>query len=386
MGKALSSRERMLAAINLQEPDYSPLWVQWAHKPTQILDWTDPVDRAEKVLDMGLDETVRIDVPFSVHPDVTSKVWVEHPTDSRYPLIHKEWSTPKGVIKQVVQKTPDWEAEATRSDDLKIMDDWNVPRSLEFPVKDLSDLEKLDYLYQPPTSDQMAQFEEMLARAKELDRRRGLLIEGGWVWLGDLLFWLLGAQGVVLAQTDKPELVEALLDRAVRWDDIRINRLLDAGVDVITQRAWYESTDFWGLRGFRRFLKPLLRERVERVHSAGAKMIWICTTGDRHRLSDLIDAGVDVLWGVDPVQDKTADLPLFKQMAQGKLCLSGGVNGQVTLVEGTTDDVREEVRTACRILGPGGGFYLSPIDNVYKYTPRANLEAMIDEWRRVRGG
>jgi hypothetical protein len=93
---------------------------------------------------------------------------------------------------------------------------------------------------------------------------------------------------------------------------------------------------------------------------------------------------VDILWGVDPVQDRTADLPFFKRKAAGKLCLLGGVNAQVTLVESTEEDIRAEVRRACEILGPGGGFILSPIDNIYEYTPKAHLEALIAEWRRVR--
>ena len=380
MGSSMSSRERMLAAIDHQEPDHIPLWFNWQHRPTQILDWTDTVERAEQVLDMGLDETMLINAPLSVHPAVSSKVWVEHPHNSRYPLIHKEWHTPKGVLRQVVQRTDDWAG----GDDVGIIGDLNVPRSLQFPVKGLEDVEKLDYFYQPPASEQMAAFRETMGRMKELDRRRGVLVEGGWVYLGDMLFWLLGAQGLILAQADRPELVEALLEKVVEWENTRIELLLDAGVDIITHRAWYESTDFWGVSGFRRFIKPLLKERAAFVHSAGAKFSWICTTGLRPRLDDLLDVGVDILWGVDPVQDTTADLERFKCEAGGEMCLLGGVNAQVTLTLGTETEIREETRRACQVLGPGGGFILAPIDNIYEFTPRQNLEALIDEWKRVR--
>jgi len=79
-----------------------------------------------------------------------------------------------------------------------------------------------------------------------------------------------------------------------------------------------------------------------------------------------------------------AFLPHFKRVAAGKFCLLGGVNAQVTLIESTEEEIRAEVRRACRILGPGGGFILAPIDNIYEYTLKAHLEALIDEWRRVR--
>ncbi len=50
----------------------------------------------------------------------------------------------------------------------------------------------------------------------------------------------------------------------------------------------------------------------------------------------------------------------------------------------TEEEIRREVRYACETLGPGGGFILAPIDNIYDYTPRRNIEALMDEWRKVR--
>ena len=376
----LSSRERMLAAINHQEADHIPLWFNWQYKHTEILDWDDIVARAERVLDMGLEDTMLVNAPLSVDPAVHSRVRVEQEVGGRYPLIRKEWHTPKGTLRQVVKKTEDW----TGGDDVGITGDLNVPRSIEFPVKGLEDVEKLDYFYRPPTKEQLSRFRETIGRMKALDRERGILIEGGWVRLGDMLYWLLGAEGVIWAQADQPDLVNALLDRVMAWEGIRIELLLDAGVDIITQRAWYESTDIWGVAGFRRFIKPRLKKVIDLVHSAGRKFSYICTTGLRPRLDDLVDLGVDVLWGVDPVQDLTADLQLFKNKVGERICLLGGLNSTVTLVTGTEADIRREVRDAARILGPGGGFIMAPIDNIYDYTPRRNLEALVDEWRKIR--
>ena len=51
------------------------------------------------------------------------------------------------------------------------------------------------------------------------------------------------------------------------------------------------------------------------------------------------------------------------------------------------EQVRQEVREALRILGPGGGFVLSPVDNVRDASEKTwgNVRAMIDEWRRRQG-
>jgi uroporphyrinogen-III decarboxylase len=179
-------------------------------------------------------------------------------------------------------------------------------------------------------------------------------------------------------------MAEELLDRFMQWEQVRLDILLDAGVDVITYRAWYESTDFWGVQSWRRFIKPRLKEIVDQVHQAGAKFSYILTTGLKARANDLAEVGIDTLWGVDPVQDLTADLPYLKRQIGDSVCLLGGVNSTVTLVNGTEEEIRREVRYACETLGPGGGFILAPIDNIYDYTPRRNIEVLVDEWRKMR--
>lgn len=385
MTRQITSRERMLGAMNHEMLDHIPLWLNIHVHENEFVRWSDPVERADKLLDMGLDDTIVVSAPLSIDPRVTTRTWTDRPADSRYPLIHKEWHTPAGVLTQTVQKTDDWyEVWGSQGEDIGILGDENVPRSLEFPLKGRDDLERLAYLFRPPTAEQLAAFRERFRRAKALDARRGILIEGGWLALGDMFLWLLGSERTILIHQDQPEMAEELLDRFMQWEQVRLDILLDAGVDVITYRAWYESTDFWGVQSWRRFIKPRLKEIVDRVHQAGAKFSYILTTGLKARANDLAEVGIDTLWGVDPVQDLTADLPYLKRQIGDSVCLLGGVNSTVTLVNGTEEEIRREVRYACETLGPGAGFILAPIDNIYDYTPRRNIEVLVDEWRKMR--
>jgi uroporphyrinogen decarboxylase len=70
-----------------------------------------------------------------------------------------------------------------------------------------------------------------------------------------------------------------------------------------------------------------------------------------------------------------------------KVALWGGVNGHLTIERGSPLDVRREAGSAMEILAPGGGFVLSPVDNVRPDTARAmdNSRVLIDEWRRLTG-
>jgi hypothetical protein len=102
-------------------------------------------------------------------------------------------------------------------------------------------------------------------------------------------------------------------------------------------------------------------------------------------LDDYLEAGIDVLIGIDPVQGAYTDLVAIKKKTAGRICLWGGVSGAVTVEMGEKEEVRAAVRQAIETLGPEG-FTLSPVDNITVDAPRTwqNIEVFIDEWKRRR--
>jgi len=381
----LTSRERLLACLRRQEPDHVPLWNLWRNRDVPFR-YNTQTERAEAVLRLGLDDTLLLQPPLNKteHYDVNrvkgvgSRVWHAHDADERYPLLVKEYDTPAGPLKQVVRQTEDW----PYGDDVRLFSDHNVSRSREFPVKGPQDLPRLRYLLGEPTVDSLAEFRRTAEQLRQDARRLEVVLEGGWTALGDAALWLLGTEALLLMQMDQPEFVEELLELVCQWELKRMALLLDEGVDVIVHSAWYESTDFWTLKNYRRLLKPRLQRLVDMAHQAGALFSYIITTSWQPLVDDLLDLGIDSLIGVDPVQGK-ADPKAIKQRLGGRVCLWGGVNGALTLGQGTPDQVRQATREAIRILGPGGGFVLYPVDQLVKETPWANVEAMIEAWREV---
>ncbi len=102
-------------------------------------------------------------------------------------------------------------------------------------------------------------------------------------------------------------------------------------------------------------------------------------------LDDYLEAGIDVLIGVDPVQGTYTNLAAFKKQTAERICLWGGVSGAVTVEMGNEEEIRVAVREAIETLGPAG-FILSPVDNITVDAPQTwrNLEVFLDEWRRRR--
>jgi len=69
-----------------------------------------------------------------------------------------------------------------------------------------------------------------------------------------------------------------------------------------------------------------------------------------------------------------------------KRCLWGGVSGAVTVETGSEQDTEAAVIQALRVLGKGGSFILSPVDNVREDTPQAwkNTYKFIETWKKHR--
>ena len=103
------------------------------------------------------------------------------------------------------------------------------------------------------------------------------------------------------------------------------------------------------------------------------------TTGVEQLGRRLIDAGVDVLYFADPVQD-LASLERVRDLLGGHLALVGGTNA-LTLASGDPARIHQEVEHAMRVLGPTGRFILHPVDALFPDTPWSGVETLIEAWR-----
>jgi len=379
----LSSRERMLYAMLGQQPDHVPLWNLWRN-PDVPFTYRNQVERAEAVVGLGLDDTLLLQPPLNKteHYDanrvegIFTRIKRDTRPGERYPVLSKEYLTADGCLRQVVRQTEDW----PYGDEIRLFSDYNVPRSIEFAVKTEGDLRSLRCILREPSMAQVREFRGQAAILRNEARRLEIVLEGGWSALGDAALWLLGTEALLIEQMDHPDLVEELLEILCQWELKRIELLLEEKVDVIVHSAWYESTNFWSPRTFRKLVKPRLQRLVDLTHQAGSLFSYIITTAWLPIADDLIEVGIDNLLGVDPVQDRI-DLEKVKQKMGGKVCLWGGVNGAITLGNGSVEEVSRETRRAIEILAPGGGFVLYPVDQLVKETPWENVLAMIDAWK-----
>jgi hypothetical protein len=389
MTSTSNSRHRMLAALACQEPDFPPcsfmLFNGLKERSTSYLDFI------QRQLDLGLDACVQLPprpplvvsdtynlhgLPVSFHPEVTLQESKTRYPGSPYPLLVKEYHTPAGVLRTEVNQDEEW----PYGDHVPFLDDYLETRSRRFLVEGLGDLPALRYLLQPPSQAEIAEFFATSAPLLEFARQRQLLVTGGWGVGADMVGWLYGLENMILASYEQPDFLRELLGLIAAWNHERMRLVLSAGPDLYIKRAWYENTDFWSPRSWKKFILPLLQTDVALCHAAGARFGYLITASCMPLLEMIAEAGVDVLIGVDPAR---WDLAEAKRRLNGRVCLWGGVNGHLTVEQGSPAEVRAEVRSALQLLSPGGGFILSPVDNVRRLTPEieANVAALIEEWQ-----
>ncbi len=386
---SMTSRERMLAALDRREPDHVPCsFMLFNSLKSTCRDYAEFIERQ---VELGLDPFVQLPprppvvvndhynlhgLPVQYDPCVKIREWKEQRADEACPLLVKEYHTPAGTLRAEVRQTEDWRW----GDHVPFLDDYIVPRSRKLLVTGPQDLEALRFLLVPPTPQETTAYLREAEPALGLAQRHHLLVAAGWGVGADLIGWIHGLDCLVYAAHDQPQFVVDMLDLIATWNRQRMTVMLRAGVDLFIKRAWYENLDFWSPAGWRRFLLPIVQADVALAHAHGARFGYLITSNCTKLLPLLVEAGIDAVIGVDP---HAWDLARAKAELGHRVCLWGGVNGHLTVEQGTPAQVEAEVADAMRILAPGGGFILSPVDNVREDTPtaRANVSALIAAWQ-----
>jgi uroporphyrinogen-III decarboxylase len=391
--QSMSSRQRMLAALTCQEVDHPPCsFMLYKGLLSQSRDYLDFIQRQ---LDLGLDAFVQLPprppvvtsdaynlhgLPVSFSPGVQVREWMVANPDEKWPVLYKEYQTPAGALRAEVYQDAEW----PYGNHIPFLDDYIETRSRKFIVTTKEDLSALRYLLIPPTATEITQYREEVIPVLEFARKHDLLVAGGWGVGADLIGWVYGLQRMMYTAYDDPEFVEELLALICSWNHSRMEVVLDSGIDLYIKRAWYENTDFWSTKNWKKFIFPILKSDVDLAHRYGAKFGYLITANCMPLIEMIVEAGVDVIIGVDPAK---WDLAKTRELTMGKACLWGGVNGHLTLEQGSPEQVRQETLVALEILSPGSGFILSPVDNVRvdNTQVRQNVLALIQAWKSTYG-
>jgi len=406
----VTSKDRILAALRGEAADHVPLttWcfgfrapdhLKWETNGRDVPFWfskrlehlhtlphpwelEDEFKRAEAWLSVGIDDVLEVSVPWSQDPAVTTRDSVIPASgDERYPVMVREYETPSGSIRHAVRKTGnEGEGWPLQPDCVPIIEDYNIPRAVQHAVSGPNDVEPIKHLFAPPSEEQGRWFADRMANMKAFADKRGLFTQA-WTAFGmDAAVWFCGTQGAIMLAMDAPEAFGRLMEIIAETDYARTEMAAAAdGVDMVCQRGWYSSTDFWSPSLFDEYVFPHLSELTALAHRHGKKFGYVMTTGVEKLGPRLADAGVDLLYFADPVQDGIA-LETVRDSLASRMTIVGGTNA-LTLHSGDSVRIRDEVKRAIDILAPTNRFILHPVDAIFPDTPWEGVEAMIGAWK-----
>jgi len=192
--------------------------------------------------------------------------------------------------------------------------------------------------------------------------------------------WMFGFDDYLYRLAAEPEVVHVFSERVLTYQKKMIDlyygelgRYIDcttSGDDFGTQTGMFMSRAM-----FDELIAPYFKERIIHTKKHTDAFYQHHTCGSVYELiPTLIKCGVDVL---NPIQPGTymMEPERLKCDYGDKITFWGGIDTQHLLLDGSVNDVKNEVKRILAVMG-GEGYILSPAHNIQPDIPFANLEAI----------
>jgi uroporphyrinogen decarboxylase len=398
----MTSRERVLAALNHHEPDRVPIdfsghrssgiaavaypklreFLGLPPRPIQVYDIIQQLAIVdEDVLDRFGVDTIEMGRGFALDEDS----WSPWTLPDGTPCLVPSWT---GIDKENGR----WIIRSKTGRVLAHMPEGVLYfEQTYFPFLDGDDLQAVSSALEesmwtavaspPGPIDSQSLSEGAKRLRKETDRAiiglfGGNLFEiGHFLYRNDKFMMLLAAE---------PQHAHRFLDKLVEIHLANLERFLGAVgeyIDIILfgDDLGMQTGPMISPQMYRDFFKPrhkLLWNRAKQL--ADVKVMLHCCGGVRELMPDLIEAGVDA---INPVQISCSGMDVGRLKAEFGADITfwgGGCDTRDILPTGTPQQVAENVEEQVRILSPGGGFVFQQVHNILANIPPANIVAMFD--------
>ena len=179
------------------------------------------------------------------------------------------------------------------------------------------------------------------------------------------------------AMKQAPEIIDELTETVGNYNLRYIRNCIEVGADVVFISGDYAMTHgpMVSRQHTSRFLTPMLKRMVDACHALKTPVIKH-SDGNISKIIDLmVDTGIDGLHPIDVIAGM--DIAQVKRDYGKKICIMGNVNVGTTLPEGSTEDVRQEVKDCIRKAAIGGGYICSSSNIIHSGVKPDNYVAMV---------
>ena len=363
------SRERVLTALNHQEPDRVPIDLGSTRVSgicrnayADLLRTLGRGQREMRVVDRGQglvapDEDVLEWLGVDFRP-----VWTDPPTGGEPPVVREG---------EYEVYTNEWGSRVSRPPGGFYFD--LTEPALKEPT--LEAVEKFPW----PDADDPARYDRLRERARRLRQETPYALVGHCDLGHDVLGTLLDVRGYMEALLDlaaHPDFAEAFMEGMTRLNLRAWGHFLDQVGDLVDVVAFYDDL---GMQDrpllspamYRRMIKPRHARIVAAIHQRTRAKVFFHSDGAiADFIPDLIEIGVDIL---NPVQVSAAGMKdtaaLKRRYGKNLVFWGAACDSQTVLPFGSVEEVQREARRRIADLAPGGGFVFATVHNIQNDVP-----------------
>ena len=367
----LTPRERVLCALNHEEPDRVPIFFGTSGATTML---APGYERLKAHLGITKETTIFWRGLQYVLMDEEALVWSG--SDGR-PLIPGPAPAPLAHDVSADAYVDGWGSLWERR-----------PNAIYYEVVDspirtatIADLDR----YAWPDLAHPSRFVGLREKAKAIQDAGYAVVALSGVSPFEQAYMLRGVEQWLLDLAGNPDFALALMRKITDLMKASVIRLLEEAGDAIDvlitgDDLGSQSATLISPRMYRRMIKPFHVEIYQEIKKRTKAKIFYHSDGNIYPLlGDLVEIGVDLL---NPVQVNAGDMgdtARLKREFGDRLSFCGAIDTGWVLPHGTPDDVRAEVRRRIKDLGPGGGYILASVHCIQPDVPLANIIAMLDE-------
>ncbi len=352
----MTGRERILAALRLEQPDRVPHFELAYNEPSIIgiaRHLTDELPPEKPVADMTPDELLMI---FNALGLIIEELDIDGLTAR---VLEPEEDLGGGYFKDK------WDVLYKRNP-------FGLAFPMEGPIKSASDLKS----YKPPKIDPDVDL-MMLGMVKaRFDGKKAVIFSTHDCFR---LSWALrgGIEHLLIDYIDNPGLAHDLARMSTEYHKEIVAAAIDAGADgvVFEDDVAFNTNTMMSPAQFDEFIGPYLKELVDVAHEKGG-MALKHSDGNLWPIIDrLVEIGID---GIHPLQPQGGmDLKKVKEHCGDKVCLLGNIDCSELLPSGTEEEVELAVRQAIEDAAPGGGYIITSSNTIHPGCKPENYLAMV---------
>jgi uroporphyrinogen decarboxylase len=192
----------------------------------------------------------------------------------------------------------------------------------------------------------------------------------------------------VYVEQDK---VKALLEALMEMHVATLERVCTSVGDIVDILRFgddlgMDSGPFMAPDIYRQLFKPHHTRLNEYVHKNSQMKTFLHSCGSIYKLlPDMIEAGYDIL---NPMQTNCVDMDpvtLKREFGSDITFWGGGCDTRHVLNNATPEEVKDHVRRRLDILSPGGGFVFNAIHNILPEVHPENIVAMFEAVEEFNG-